>query len=110
MEVLPNADKAIIPVRKFTEYALCYSNAPDKALAFQIALGYNQTNADKLIKNIKDNLIEFPAKVKGNKGYGTLYEVVMVLKGENGRTARVLTAWMDDILKNEMRLVTVHVD
>jgi hypothetical protein len=110
MEVLPNADKAIIPVRKITEYALCFSKAPDKALAFQLALGYNQDNAEKLIKNIIANLTKFPAKTKGDKGYGMLYEVIMTLEGENGRTAKVLTAWMHDISENEMRLITVHVD
>jgi hypothetical protein len=110
MEILPNADKAVIPVRKFVDYALNLSKAPDKALAFQLALGYNHNNAEKLINNIKENLIKFSAKSKGNKGYGTLYEVIMELTGENGKTAKVLTAWIDDVSKNEMRLITVHVD
>jgi len=110
MNILPNADKVVIPIEKLTEYALNPTNAPDKALAFLLALGYNMDNADKLIDNIKTNIMNFPVKFKGDKGYGSLYEVIMELKGENGKTAKVLTAWMDDVSRKEMRLVTVHVD
>jgi hypothetical protein len=34
----------------------------------------------------------------------------MILKGENGKTAKVLTGWIDDVSTGEMRLVTVHID
>jgi len=95
---------------KLTEYALNPIKDPDKARAFELALGYNQDNAVKLIDNIKNNINNFPAVAKGNKGYGTLYEVIMELKGENGKKAKVLTGWMDDEKKGEMRLVTVHID
>ncbi len=110
MNVLPRYDEAIIPLDKFAKYALNYDRQPHKALAFELALGYNIENADKLIKNIKSNLHRFPAKTKGNKGFGELYEVVLKLKGENGRTARVLTGWIDDEESGEIRLTSVYVD
>ena len=34
----------------------------------------------------------------------------MDITGENGKNAKVLTAWIDDKFKNEMRLITVHID
>jgi len=34
----------------------------------------------------------FPVKNKGDNGYGTLYEVILELTGENNKTAKVLTA------------------
>ncbi len=110
MNVLPRYDEAIIPLEKFTEYALSESADKDKAIAFELALGYNINNADKLIANIKRNLDRFPAKAKGNKGFGQLYEVVMVLVGENGKTAKVLTGWIDDESAGEIRLITAHID
>ena len=83
---------------------------PHKALAFELALGYNQENADKLINNIIMNLHNFSVKNKGNRGYGTLYEVVMDLRGENGKTASVLLGFIDDAFSGEMRLVSIYVD
>jgi len=110
MNKLPNLDKIVLPLRKFTEYALNPDKEPNKALVFQLALGYNIDNAEKLIENIKSNLNKFPAKNKGDTEYGTLYEVIMDIAGENRKTAKVLTAWIDDKTNGEMRLVTVHVD
>ena len=110
MNILPKAKRIVIPVEKITEYALNPIKDPNKARAFELALGYNLSNSDKLIENIKANIDKFPSKSKGDKGYGTLYEVIMELTGENGKQAKVLTAWLDDAVKNEMRLVTVHID
>ena len=110
MHILPKAHEAVIPLEKFTKYALDINKSPHKALAFELALGYNQSNVDKLIKNIKDNLDKFPAKSKGDKGYGNIYEVVLDLVGENGKTAKVLTGWLDDKLTGKMRLTTVYID
>jgi hypothetical protein len=47
---------------------------------------------------------------RGDKGYGMAYEVTMYLTGPNGKTAYVKTGWVDDVEKNEMRLVTAFVD
>ena len=110
MYILPKANEAVIPLVKFTKYALDPNKSPHKALAFDLALGYNQSNAEKLIKNIKENLDKFPAKSKGDKGYGCIYEVILDLVGENGKTAKVLTGWLDDRLTGEMRLTTVYID
>jgi len=110
VSVLPRYEEAVIPIEKFTEYALNQDKDKDKSIAFELALGYNQDNAEKLIENIRDNLDKFPATPKGNNGYGEIYEVIMELTGENGKTAKVLTGWIDDRAKNEFRLITAHVD
>jgi len=110
MNVLPRADEAVIPIEKFTKYALDPDGDRNKAIAFERALGYNINNADKLMEQIRDNITNFPASIKGNKGFGNMYEVVMDIKGENGKVAKVLTGWIDDISNGEMRLTTVHID
>jgi hypothetical protein len=110
LNVLPNADKIVIPIEKFTKYVLNENADKDKTIVFELALGYNINNVDKLIDNIKNNILNFPAKPKGNKGYGELYEVIVTLKGENGKMANVLTGWIDDVKMGEMRLITVHID
>jgi hypothetical protein len=107
--ILPRYEQAVIPARKFTDYALNPDKQPHKALVFEVALGYNLRNYQLLINNIKSNLRNFPAKQKENKGYGDVYEIVMELLGENGKTAKVLTGWIDDIKNGEMRLTSVYV-
>lgn len=110
MNLLPRYEEAVILIEKFTQYSLNPDRDKDKSIAFELVLGYNMDNVDKLIDNIKANLSNFPAKNKGNIGYGNRYEVVMDLKGENGKTASVLTGWIDDVSNGEMRLTTAHID
>jgi len=109
MNVLPNADKAFIPIEKFTEYALNFIKEPNKAIAFERALGYNKNNAAELIANILENLSLFAAVEKGDKGFGMQYEVVLNLLGANNKYANVLTGWIIDNKTNEARLTTAYV-
>ena len=110
MNLLPRHDKAVIPIEKFTEYCLNPKKDIDKATAFSDALGYNEHNAYRLIANIKHNLSNFPAIQKGDLGFGMRHEVIMNLTGPNGKSANVLTGWIDDKINGEMRLTTAHVD
>lgn len=108
--ILPGYDRAVIPEEKFTKYALDYDKDVDKAKAFKSALGYDQSNYKDLIDNIRKSLSRFDAKQKGDNGYGMRYEVIMELKGANGKKAKVLTAWIDDEKAGEMRLVSAYID
>jgi len=111
VDILPKADKVVIPIEKFTKYALNYNRQADKAIAFELALGYNVINVHKLIDNIRKNLTKFPAISKGNlKGYGDVYEVELMLVGENGKTAKVMTGWIDDAVTGQTRLTSVYVN
>ena len=110
MNTLPRYEDAVIPIEKFTQYCLDPKADQDKAIAFNDALGYNLDNVNNLIANIRHHLPGFPAIPKGNIGYGMRYQVVMSLTGPNGKTAKVLTGWIDDIKTGEIRLTTAHVD
>ena len=107
---LPRYKDAVIPKSKFTQYALNPDKDPDKAKAFEKALGYTMDNADDLIEQIYEKLPDYEAVEKGDRGWGMTYEVIMDITGPNGKTAKVLTAWIDDKNNGEMRLTTVHVD
>lgn len=101
---------ASIPDEKFYQYALNPTKSPDKAKAFKSALGYDLDNARDLIANIREHFDKTLLKPKGDNGYGQRYEMIMELTGPNGKSAKVLTAWIDDKEKREFRLVTVHID
>ena len=107
---LPRYTEAVIPKGKFVGYALNPQKDPNKARAFKEALGYTQENAEDLIQQIREELSKYRAVEKGDRGYGMTYEVVMDITGPNKKTAKVLTAWIDDKNNGEMRLTTVHVD
>ncbi len=102
--------KAHIPMAKLTQYALNPGKSPDKAKAFELALGYNLSNAEKLIENIERNINDFPIVEKPDSGYGKRFQIVVELVGENGKTAKVLTGWIIDNKTGEMRLTTIYVD
>ena len=107
---LPKYENVVIPKAKFTQYALNPEKDPDKAKAFKKALGYTMDNADELISQIYDKISEYDAREKPDNGWGKRYEVIMDITGINGKTAKVLTAWIDDKNTGEMRLTSVYVD
>ena len=99
-----------IPPEKFTQYALDPVRQPDKARAFRDALGYTKDNYRELIDNIYRHLDVSAFKYKRTNEDGDLYEYIVVLTGANGKSANVLTAWINDKRKNELRLITAHID
>jgi hypothetical protein len=109
MNILPRADKAVIPIEKLTEYSLNPIKNKDKAIAFKEALGYDLRNLNALIDNLRQGLYRFPVEYKGNNGYGEVYSVLMELIGPNGKTANVMTSWLDDKGTGEIRLTSIYV-
>ena len=97
-----------MPDEIFVKYALGPEKSPDKAIAFEKALGYNKSNYKDLKEKISASLQEDGFIEKGDNGYGMRYEQTVVISGPNGKTAKVLTAWIDD--GNDKRLTTVHID
>ena len=90
MHILPNTNNVTIQKEKFTDYILDPIKSRGKWIAFRDALGYTKSNVDLLIQNIYEQLLNYPAEYKGDKGYGKTYAVHLILTGENGKTAYVL--------------------
>ncbi|MDR1669653.1 MAG: hypothetical protein LBR76_06825 [Oscillospiraceae bacterium] len=109
MNALPNGDKAVIPIKKLTQYSLDFEKEPNKAAAFKSALGYTKETADKLIDNIHSNISKFSTTSKGNNGFGDIYEIIMQLTGVNGKTANVLTGWIIEKGTDFPRLTSAYV-
>lgn len=101
---------AKIPEEKFTKYALNYEKAPDKAKAFEAALGYTKDNYQDLIDDIAVHFDEEKLVEKGDNGFGMRYSQVMNLTGPNGKTAKVLTAWIYDEQIKNFRLTSAYID
>lgn len=111
-ELLPNYDNAEIPDSKISEYALNknHPTGKDKAIAFADSLGYNIDNKDALIKEVRKGLGTFKGIQKNTTQYGSKYEVVMIVKGANGKKAKVKTGWIIETDRTVPRLTTIFVD
>lgn len=95
---------------KLTKYALNPEKAPDKALAFEKALGYNLSNVNELIENNRQNINSYEMKEVEGNNYGRRFKAVLELTGENGKVAKVLTAWLLDKVTQEFRLTSIYID
>lgn len=100
----------MIDERKLKDYALNPNKDPNKAKAFKGALGYDRSNWEDLLRQVKAKLGQYPANIGVKDKYGQRYSVIMDITGPNGKTAKVLTGWIDDAETGEMRLTTIHVD
>lgn len=92
---------------KFTEYALNPMKSPEKAMAFEKALGYTIEDSDVLADQIKTAFDPNKLIKKGDSGYGMKYEQIMSIKGKKEKKANVMTAWIQE--KNCIRLISVYI-
>ena len=100
---------AKIDPRKIADYALSPENSDGKAKGFEIALGYTRENADALLADILKHFDVDKLRDNGYNGYGKRFELIMRLKGPNGKEANVLTAWFLEKGASEHRLTTLHI-
>ena len=107
--ILSEIGDIIIDSRKFTEYALNPEQAPDKANAFKLALGYDLSNWQDLKKQVLEAIKNARAFEKKEDQYGKRYEVIVQIMGANGKEANVLTGWIKDNESGEIRLTSIYV-
>ena len=80
-----------------------------KSKVFEAALGYNQSNADKLMTQICKNLPESRAALGKKDKYGQRYTVDVLITGANGKTAIVRTGWIIKPDASKPELTTLYV-
>ncbi len=95
MPKLPNGNKAVAPIEKFTEYLLNpeHPTGRHKARVFKAALGVTRANAAYLRDTVKAVAVTDDAMRQEPTPYGERYVIDFQLKTNSG-TAMVRTAWM----------------
>ena len=108
---LPNLEKAVIDPRKLTEYALNPEHpvGGNKAKVFESTLGYNQSNAESLMSQIKSKLKQSEAVEGTTDQYGKRYTVDMLITGPNGNSKVVRTGWICKTGSDVPELTTLYV-
>lgn len=110
-EKLPAYKSAEIPVEKLSGYALNknHPTGKHKAVAFEEALGYTVDNQDELIQQVHAGLAKYKATKRQTTQYGQTFEVQMMIRGANGKYAKVKTGWIIDVGKEIPRLTSIYV-
>ncbi len=94
-KALRNYPRAVIPRLKVEGYVLdpMHPVGKHKAIVFKSALGFEQSDWEMLRNSIIAELPYHEAIEGTTDHYCTRYNVTMPIKGPNGRTVDVTTAW-----------------
>ena len=82
-----------IPVEKIRDYLLKWIEKDDKSGFLKLA-GYSRDNYQKLIDDIREQLLPAEAVLQERKQDGELYRIRGILRGPNGRELLVKTVWL----------------
>ena len=102
-------DDTLIASEKLTRYLLQQRVEDDKS-AFLAQAGYTLENADRLLADIRSQLLRLEAEFLDQTEYGPKYRIRGMLIAPNGRTLRVVTIWMTDDATGQTRFITLYPD
>ena len=95
-EVLPGADRAVVPREKLDAYLLNPEHpiGRHKARVFASALGLRRSDWPYLRNRLETGILQAPVTSVRETPWGRLYEAVVPVEGLNGETRSVLTVWL----------------
>ncbi len=100
---------SVIAPRKLTQYLLRLRLEDDKSQFLALA-GYTLENADRLMSDIREQILPLEAELFDETEYGPKYRIRGSLTGPNGRALRVSTIWMKENATNQTKFVTLFPD
>ena len=109
VDLLPNADKAVIDPRKLRDYALNpeHDSGRFKA-AFFAQMGYVVTNWRRLERDIRVQHLSQAAEPGQPSPYGQKYIITAPLRGLIGEARQVTTVWIFKPGNDYAELVTIE--
>ncbi len=99
----------IIARSKLDGYLLRHRIEDDKSGFLELA-GYNLENPDRLMSDLRGQLLPLDAELFDQTEYGAKYRIRGTLAGPNGRVLRVLSIWMKEYATGETKFVTLFPD
>jgi hypothetical protein len=100
---------SLIPLEKVTRYLLVPLARADKS-AFLARAGYTLETADRLMQDLRSQMLPLDALRAGTNQFGQYYEIRGALRGPNGVVLRVKTIWMREHLSEVTRFITLLPD
>ncbi len=96
----------IIAREKLTRYLLVRQARGDKS-AFLAQAGYTLENADKLLDDLRTQLLQLDATPLHSTAFGKFYEIRGTLTGPIGVTLNVRSIWMEEKLSGATKFITL---
>jgi hypothetical protein len=102
-------ETTIIARRKVEGYLLQTRLEDDKS-GFLALAGYTLENADKLLIDLREQLLPLEAELFDKTEYGPKFRIRGTLTGPNGRVLHVVSIWMKEEATGETKFVTLVPD
>lgn len=97
---------AVIAPEKLTRYLLVRQARGDKS-AFLARAGYTAANLDRLLHDLRSQILAQDAAPLEATPFGKLYEILAPLTGPNGTTLRIRSIWMKEHLSGVTKFITL---
>ena len=106
---LPNADKATIDDRKFTEYLFNENSKSGypKGKIISERFGYNKDNYLSFKSEILKRSMSYPANHRGTSKYGDSYEQKMIFYTPNGKPYNFVAGWLVDGAQTKLTTIMI---
>lgn len=106
---LPNADKATIDDRKFTEYLFNENSKSGypKGKIISERFGYSKDNYLSFKSEILKRSMSYPANHRGTSKYGDSYEQKMIFYTPNGKPYNFVAGWLVDGAQTKLTTIMI---
>jgi hypothetical protein len=100
---------AFIDPRKISHYLLRHLDESDKS-EFLTAAGYGLAHSQRLMDDIRTQLLPLDAECIGPFEYGEKFRIRGFLEGPNGRRLPVVSIWATINSSGQTRFITLYPD
>lgn len=106
---LPNADKATVDDRKFTEYLFNENSKSGypKGKIISERFGYSKDNYLSFKSEILKRSMSYPANLRGTSKYGDSYEQKMIFYTPNGKPYNFVAGWLVDGAQTKLTTIMI---
>lgn len=106
---LAAAERAVISTEKLRDYVLSFEHVSGRAkAAFFATLGYEAARWERLERDLREQHLVADARLRRTTRWGDEYEIAAELRGPNGRSALVVSAWYVRKAEDFARFVTAY--
>ncbi len=106
---LPNADYAVVDIRKLRDYCLnpMHDEGKHKARLFKSALGMTTDNAEELQEILLNAVKTHDARLGRRDEFGQRYTIDFIVEWE-GKTTMIRSGWIIELGLNTPRLTSCY--
>lgn len=109
-KVKAGREKVTFDPAKLTQYSLNAERQPDKARAWAGYLGYTVDDYEEVMSRVYEHVADHESEFREADRYGDRFTTRMVMRGKDGKSAKVKVGWIRDKGGGKMRLTSIYVN